>query len=83
MRETEIDGRIVPIEPGPKIIITFSAGQEGPQGAGTFEFWVSVSPPLGDCVRCREGQTLASDSSGWKAIQIIRKRGSERAEPSG
>jgi hypothetical protein len=44
MTDTEIDGRLVPIEPGPKTIIGFSGGRGGPSEAGDWEFWTAVGP---------------------------------------
>lgn len=56
MKTTKIAGRYVPIEPGPTIVINFSAGHEGTAGAGSYAFWASVVSPLGDCVRWPAGK---------------------------
>lgn len=56
MTETEIAGRRVPIEPGPKTIIRFSSGRGGEGEAGDWEFWTAVGPTHAVTARCRPGK---------------------------
>jgi len=55
MTRTEIDGRLVTIEPGTKTIISFSAGRGGPGEAGRWEFWTLMGPAGAVVTRCHEG----------------------------
>jgi hypothetical protein len=55
MTTTKIDGRPVPIEPGSKTIISFSAGRRGPDEAGKWEFWTLMGPAGAAVIRCQEG----------------------------
>jgi len=55
MTKTKIAGRPVPIEPGPKTIISFSGERSGPDRAGRWEFWTLMGPAGAAVTRCHEG----------------------------
>jgi len=55
METTEIDGRTVPIDQGPRTFISFSMGSGGRSEAGTWEFWACEGPRGRVVSRCRPG----------------------------
>lgn len=87
MTETEIDGRLVPIEPGPKTIIKFSGGRGGPREAGYYEFWAATGPAGKNVARCllgadpgdrfRRMEGTAGYESGW-----VIARAADRLRPA-
>jgi hypothetical protein len=56
---SKIDGRDVPVLPGPRASLRFTGGARGPQEAGDYEFWVAVRGDKGSV-----GRRLAGGDAG-------------------
>jgi hypothetical protein len=57
MRETTtIAGKVVPLKPGARSTVVFTAGRAGPAEAGIWELWAAVDDQgKGQTARCQQG----------------------------
>ena len=60
-KTTRIANRDVPIESGEVSTVEFSAGREGAEEAGAWEFWTALNSRAAVNARCRQG----SDPGEW------------------
>ena len=76
MPTTRIDGQPIPIEPGPKTIISFSGG-ESPGRTGRWEFWTLMGPSGAAVTSCHEGADPGerfSRMGGQRELQYLARK---------
>jgi hypothetical protein len=77
---TTIGGRSVPVTAGPKTVIKFAGGRNGPQEAGDYEFWSAITSSglslTGRALaggdpgeRFRRTESSKGDQSSWETME--------------